>query len=95
MIDLTAFQRDCLYIITGRDRPHGLAIADDLEAYYDTEIQPGRLYPNLDSLVEKGLVNKGQQDRRTNWYGLTQRGEREIEDRHDWEKQTLDRSPDG
>ena len=56
MYDLTGFQRDLLYVITGRDEPHGLAIKDELEEYYEKEIHHGRLYPNLDTLVEKGLV---------------------------------------
>jgi len=43
------------------------------------EIHHGRLYPNLDTLVEKGLVEKGEKDRRTNVYTLTRRGRREWE----------------
>jgi len=89
MYDLTGFQRDLLYVIAGEDDPHGLAIKDELEAYYETEIHHGRLYPNLDTLVDKGLVDKGELDRRTNYYALTQRGEREIEARREWEEQYL------
>lgn len=89
MFDLTNFQRDILYIITGLNDPHGLAIKDELEKYYDTEIHHGRLYPNLDTLVEKGLVKKGKIDRRTNLYTLTARGQRELEARREWEQQYL------
>jgi DNA-binding PadR family transcriptional regulator len=85
MYDLTAFQRDLLYTITGLNEPHGLAIKEELENYYEKEIHHGRLYPNLDTLVEKGLVEKGQRDRRTNYYTLTRRGRRELEDRREWE----------
>ncbi|MEF8773367.1 MAG: helix-turn-helix transcriptional regulator [Halobacteriales archaeon] len=85
MHDLTGFQRDCLYVIAGLGTPHGLAIKEELEDYYETEIHHGRLYPNLDELVEKGLVEKGQKDRRTNAYTVTQRGERELEARREWE----------
>lgn len=63
MHSLTGLQRDLLYVIAGSNEPHGLAIKDDLEEYYETEIHHGRLYPNLDTLVEKGLVEKGQRDR--------------------------------
>jgi len=85
MYDLTGFQRDQLYVIAGLDEPHGLAIKDDLEDYYEKEIHHGRLYPNLDTLVEKGLVDKKEKDRRTNKYVLTRRGTREIEARTKWE----------
>lgn len=55
MHDLIAFQRDSLYIIAGLGDPRGLAIADELAEYYEKEIQPGRLYPNLDTLVTRGV----------------------------------------
>lgn len=87
MHDLNGFQRDLMYVIAGLNEPHGLAIKDELEAYYGTEINHGRLYPNLDTLVEKGLVEKGQIDQRTNSYTLTQRGQRELEARDEWERQ--------
>ncbi|MFB6157338.1 MAG: PadR family transcriptional regulator [Haloferacaceae archaeon] len=90
MHDLTGFQRDLLYVIAGLDDPHGLAIKDELEGYYQKEVHHGRLYPNLDTLVEKGLVEKGEVDRRTNYYALTRRGERELNDRREWEDEYLD-----
>jgi len=89
MYDLTGFQRDLLYVVAGRDDPHGLAIKDELEDYYEKEIHHGRLYPNLDTLVEKGLVEKGEKDRRTNVYTLTRRGQREIDARREWEQEYL------
>lgn len=90
MHDLTGFQRDALYIIAGLDDPHGLAIKDELDEYYETEIHHGRLYPNLDTLVDKGLIEKGQRDRRSNKYMTTSRGERELEARTAWEKRYVD-----
>jgi PadR family transcriptional regulator, regulatory protein PadR len=87
MYGLTAFQRDLLYVTAGLNEPHGLAIKEELEDYYEKEVHHGRLYPNLDTVVEKGLIDKGQLDRRTNVYSLTQRGQREINARHDWEDQ--------
>jgi len=70
MYDLTGFQRDLLTVTAGIEEPHGLAIKDELEDYYESEIHHGRLYPNLDTLVEKGLVEKGEKDRRTNFIKL-------------------------
>ncbi|QCW05315.1 helix-turn-helix transcriptional regulator [Natrinema pallidum] len=87
MYDLTGFQRDLLYVIAGQDEPHGLAIKEKLEDYYEKEIHHGRLYPNLDTLVDKALVEKGTLDRRTNSYTLTRRGQRELEARREWEAQ--------
>jgi len=90
MHDLTGFQRDILYVIAGFDSPHGLAIKDELEEYYESDVNHGRLYPNLDTLVEKGLVEKGEIDQRTNSYTLTKRGQRELEARREWEEKYLD-----
>jgi len=90
MYDLTGFQRDLLYVVAGLDDPHGLAIKDELEDYYEREIHHGRLYPNLDTLVEKGLIEKSQRDRRTNEYSTTRRGTREIEARTEWEAGYID-----
>jgi DNA-binding PadR family transcriptional regulator len=89
MYDLTGFQRDLLFVTAGLAEPHGLAIKEELEDYYEKEIHHGRLYPNLDTLVEKGLIEKGEKDRRTNVYSATKRGRREIVARRDWEDQYL------
>lgn len=90
MYDLTGFQRELLYATAGLDEPHGLAIKEELDDYYETEVHHGRLYPNLDELADKGLVEKGERDRRTNSYTLTRRGTREIEARREWENQYVD-----
>ncbi|WP_211312990.1 PadR family transcriptional regulator [Halarchaeum salinum] len=90
MNDLTGFQRDLLYVIAGLDEQHGLAIKAELETYYESEVHHGRLYPNLDTLVEEGLVDKGKIDDRTNSYTLTRRGRRELEARREWENQYVD-----
>jgi DNA-binding PadR family transcriptional regulator len=93
MHDLTAFQRDLLYTISGLDDPHGLEIKQKLEEYYEGDINHGRLYPNLDALVEKGLVEKGSIDDRTNSYTLTRRGLRDLKARKEWEQERLDAVP--
>jgi len=54
MYDLTGFQRDLLYVAAGPDEPHGLAIKDELENYYEKEIHHGRSYPNPDTPSRKG-----------------------------------------
>ncbi|WP_435154710.1 PadR family transcriptional regulator [Haladaptatus sp. DFWS20] len=91
MHELTGFQRDILYVIAGHGESHGLAIQEDLEQYYDTEVHHGRLYPNLDTLVEEGFVEKGKRDQRTNYYLLTDRSKRLLDARKEWERQFVDR----
>jgi DNA-binding PadR family transcriptional regulator len=90
MHNLTEFQRDILYVIAGLKQPHGLAVKGELDDYYEQEINHGRLYPNLDDLVDKGLLEKGELDKRTNVDTVTKRGLREIEARREWESQYLD-----
>ncbi|EMA30568.1 PadR family transcriptional regulator [Halobiforma nitratireducens] len=90
MDDLTGFQRDLLYVIAGADQPSGQDVKDEIESYYSSEINHGRLYPNLDTLVNKELVEKGQLDRRTNYYAMTDDGRRAIEERREWESQYVE-----
>ena len=90
MHDLTGFQRDLLYVLSGLTEAKGLAVKDELDSYYGASINHGRLYPNLDTLVDKGLIEKGKYDDRTNAYSLTNRGRREIEARREWESDYLD-----
>ncbi|SDE76740.1 helix-turn-helix transcriptional regulator [Halorientalis regularis] len=90
MDELTGFQRDLLYVVAGLDDPHGLAVTDEFDEYYERDIQHGRLYPNLDTLLEKALIEKRATDRRTNAYSLTGRAKREIEARREWENGYLE-----
>ncbi|QSX01018.1 PadR family transcriptional regulator [Haloterrigena alkaliphila] len=90
MDDLTGFQRDLLYVIAGADQPSGQEVKDEVEKYYNSEINHGRLYPNLDTLVNKELVEKGQLDRRTNYYAISDEGYESIEQRREWEQQYID-----
>ena len=93
MEDLTAFQRDLLYVaarLENESTPHGLAIKEGIDQDYGGEINHGRLYPNLDELVEKGLLEKGTIDKRTNSYSVTDRGRRELEARREWEQGYID-----
>jgi DNA-binding PadR family transcriptional regulator len=81
--DLTAFQQNILVVLA--DEPmYGLAIKRTLEEYYGTDVNHGRLYPNLDDLVELGLVEKSELDKRTNQYELTEAGEQALLARLDW-----------
>ncbi len=81
--DLTAFQHNIL-VILAEEPMYGLAIKRELEEYYDSEVNHGRLYPNLDDLVERGLVAKSELDKRTNQYELTEEGYGIVLGQLDW-----------
>ncbi|MFC6734777.1 PadR family transcriptional regulator [Halolamina salina] len=87
--DLTAFRRDCLLTLARMEnddaRMHGLGMKERLGARYGDEINHGQIYPNLDALVDAGLVEKSALDRRTNSYTLTDAGWRMLrEQREGW-----------
>jgi DNA-binding MarR family transcriptional regulator len=81
--DLSQFQLNILRAL-GRGDDYGLGIKRALEDYYGKAVNHGRLYPNLDTLVEEGLVEKSQRDRRTNEYAITDAGEDLLADRVEW-----------
>jgi len=82
--ELTAFQKNIL-VILAEEPMYGLAIKRELEDYYGSEVNHGRLYPNLDDLVEMGLVEKSELDKRTNQYELTDDGFDAVLDQLEWE----------
>lgn len=82
--DLTKFQIDLLLGVALEEPIHGLGLKERLQSdnrFGYSTIHHGRLYPNLDTLVNKGLVLKGSTDERTNEYRLTDRGGRDIQSR--------------
>jgi len=89
MDDMTAFQRDIVYVVAGLGDPAGVDVKRELDEYYAGGVSDSRLYKNLATLVEDGVLEKGTKDRRTNEYHLTERGYALIE-RHDrWKRRTL------
>jgi len=87
--ELSGFRRDLLLVIKGLETPKGLEIKRELEEYYDGTIHHGRLYPNLDKLVEEGFVTKSAQDERSNRYELTDFGANHIEARYHWQQNRI------
>ena len=81
--DLTAFQQNILTILA-EEPMYGLAVKRELEAYYGSEVNHGRLYPNLDDLVGHGLVEKSELDKRTNQYELTDEGHDVVLGQIEW-----------
>lgn len=74
MRELTRFQRDLLRAAAVCGPSSGQTIKRQVMDWYDREITHGQLYPNIDTLVQAGLLSKGQIDRRTNEYRLTTAG---------------------
>jgi len=86
-VDLNAFQRDVLWVLFhGDGAVYGLAIKRSLEESGYGAVHHGRLYPNLDSLIEMGLIEKGERDGRTNEYELTDKATSVLADRQSWER---------
>ena len=85
LADLTGFQRDLLAAVGANPGAKGLRLKEWMEtAYGGQEVLHGKLYPNLDTLTELGLVEKAEADGRTNSYRLTVRGERDLRDHAQW-----------
>jgi DNA-binding PadR family transcriptional regulator len=81
---LTAFQLAALRVVEREGPVYGLAIKRALETYYSGDINHGRLYPNLDALVDAGLVTKRARDNRTNEYEATPAGTALLAERREW-----------
>jgi DNA-binding PadR family transcriptional regulator len=92
MFNLTGFQRDLLYAISSQSKPSGQEIKEILERDVE-EVRHGRLYPNLDTLVDQEYVEKGQLDRRTNYYEITEKGEELLRERREWENDRVEFLP--
>ncbi|MFC5972079.1 helix-turn-helix transcriptional regulator [Halomarina salina] len=87
---LTGFQRDLLTVIKGLDQPSGQTVRNHLEEQRKQKITHGRLYPNLDVIVSEGLVEKGNIDRRTNYYAISDTGQQALESYYDWFTQQVE-----
>lgn len=83
--ELSAFQRDMLRLLEMSDRPYGLTLKDMIEAAWDVDnITTSRVYQNLDILVDRGLVEKGSKDDRTNYYQITAHGRHKLDEHREW-----------
>ncbi|MFC6906742.1 helix-turn-helix transcriptional regulator [Halalkalicoccus tibetensis] len=67
-------RRQQILIVLSENPQYGLAIKGELEDYYGNEVNHGRLYPNLDELVERDLIAKSELDKCTNQYELSNDG---------------------
>jgi len=92
--ELSAFQRDILIELVelrfSTEDPYGLAVQSRLEERYGTDINHGRLYPNLDELVQMGFLKKQKLDKRTNKYVLTEDARTALKSRYYEYKSVVD-----
>lgn len=85
MHELTAFQTTLMVAIRANKNPSGQTVRRWLESndgHAVDDVNHGRMYPNLNELIEKGYATKGKQDARTNYYELTDEGRKRLEARH-------------
>jgi hypothetical protein len=79
LVGLTGFQRDVLVAVRRCDDASGVTSGQRVKAAleatgeYDS-VQAGRLYPNLDTLDDRGLIAVGYHDGRTKTYRTTDEG---------------------
>lgn len=85
MPDLTALQRDILFAVAGLDSPNGQEIRRELAETQGRNVLSGHIYITLGQLVDKELIAKRARDGRSNEYSLTERGDRWLRDRLEWE----------
>ena len=83
MVELTAFQYTLLSAANDLVEPSGQDIRRYVDAcpFHPSPMNHGRLYPNLETIVEAGLVEKGEHDARTNYYEITDDGKDKLETR--------------
>ena len=78
--DLNSSKRDLIVEIYQLDQPSGQDIRHRMKAEHNEDVDHGRLYPNLNDLVDLGLLDKGEQNLRSNYYQITNVGQRLVED---------------
>ena len=83
MVELTAFQYTLLQAANELVEPSGQDIRRYINSspFHGPDMNHGRLYPNLETIVEAGLVEKGEHDARTNYYEITDDGKDKLETR--------------
>jgi DNA-binding PadR family transcriptional regulator len=90
MQELTGFQRDVLFVLNGLGASHGARLKRELERARYESVLPGRLYHNLDVLVEQSFVEKREGSGRENEYQLTQEGRASIREHNEWQQRYVD-----
>jgi DNA-binding PadR family transcriptional regulator len=89
---LSAIQRDLLFVVSGLSDSSGKTIKSELENTQGRDILAGRVYRNLDELVDENYVEKGSKNGRTNEYCLTDEGRKAVRSRCRWQRRYRNRT---
>lgn len=91
--DLTLFRVECLAAIAHLDAEqevvNGLEVLETVANRLDVESRHGRIYPNLEWLIERELVEKQKVNGRTNAYSLTSLGTQALRFFGEWYSEAL------
>lgn len=88
--ELTDFQKKILTILY-QQPDYGLGLKRTLQDYYQEDLPHSRVYINLDTLTDHGLVEKQLVDGRTNEYVITRSGQAVVEAEVDWMREKMER----
>ena len=74
--EFSGFRRDILLVLAFGEPTNGRGLLEDLSSFRDEDVNEGRLYPNLNALVDAGLVEKRENlhDDRSHEFRLDDRG---------------------
>lgn len=84
-VGLSALQWDLLWTLSKRGSSKGIAVRQGIVDYYGEEVPYSEVYPNLDALVDLGLVVKRTNGGHTNEYELTEKGRCTLARRQIWQ----------
>ena len=76
-------RRDICALLYDAGTLRGQRLKSELDAAYDTRIDPTAFYGSLDALIDRGLVAK-ERDGIHDVYGLTEAGVDGVESYHAW-----------
>lgn len=83
---LSALQWDVLWTLSKRGALSGIGIREELVDYYGEDVSYGEVYPNLDALVDFGLVTRREGDHHTSEFKLTEEGRHTLARRQVWQE---------
>jgi DNA-binding PadR family transcriptional regulator len=82
-------RRDVCALLYEADQLHGQRLKTALESHYDERIESKSFYGAMDSLIQRGFVEK-RTDGIHDAYALTDAGERALEDHYEWLREKVD-----